>query len=78
MDQHITKVFQSGNSQAIRLPREFRLDEDEVFIRKEGNTILITPRPKTWDGFLQGCESLSKDFSIDGKALPSDIERDSL
>ena len=78
MNQHITRVFQSGNSQAIRLPREFRLDEGEVFIRKEGNTIVITPRPKTWDGFLQGCESLSEDFSTEGEALPSDTERDSL
>ncbi len=75
MKQHVTRVFQSGNSQAVRLPREFRLDEEEVFIRKEGNTILITPRPKTWEGFLQGCEPLSDDFSTEGAALPKDTER---
>lgn len=78
MDQYVTKVFKSGNSQAVRLPREFRLDEEEVFIRKEGNSIVITPLPSTWDGFMENCEPLSEDFSISGTPLPDDVKRDSL
>jgi len=71
----ITKVFQSGNSQAVRLPREFRLNTEEVFITKEGNKIVITPRPENWQGFMQGIGPLSEDFSITGVSLPSDTPR---
>lgn len=39
------KVFQQGNSQAVRLPKEFRLQEDEVFIRREGDTLVLIPKP---------------------------------
>lgn len=45
MRQIRTKVFTSGNSQAVRLPREFRLDQEEVYIRKKGKSIVITPCP---------------------------------
>lgn len=78
MDQYITKVFKSGNSQAVRLPREFRLDEEEVFIRREGRSIVITPLPSTWDKFMEDCDVLSEDFSTVGTPLPTDIERNIL
>lgn len=78
MQQFLTKVFKSGNSQAVRLPREFRLDQEEVFIRKEGKSIVITPLPKTWEGFMENCDPLSDDFSITGVPLPEDVERDTL
>jgi antitoxin VapB len=74
----LTKVFQSGNSQAVRLPREFRLDSDEVYITKEGNRIIITPRPQNWQGFMQGVGPLSDDFSIAGESLPPDTPRKTL
>lgn len=74
-EPHITRVFQSGNSQAVRLPREFRLDSDEVYIWKEGNKLIITPRPENWDGFMQDVAPLSTDFSISADSLPADIPR---
>lgn len=76
--QRITKVFQSGNSQAVRLPKEFRIETTEVFVRKEGNAIIITPRPDTWQGFLADSGPLSKDFSVQGTILPKDCARDPL
>lgn len=39
----IAKVFKQGNSQAVRLPREFRVAEDSLFIRKSGDAIILTP-----------------------------------
>ncbi len=71
----LAKVFTSGNSQAIRLPKQFRLDVKEVFIRWSGNNLVIMPRPDSWDGFMQGCTGFSDDFSIDSDTLPVDIER---
>ena len=38
------KVFKQGNSQAVRLPKEFRVSESEVFIRKSGDSIVLTPK----------------------------------
>ena len=42
MDRATAKVFMSGNSQAIRLPKEFRIEGDEVFITKNKGHIVIT------------------------------------
>jgi antitoxin VapB len=42
------KVFWSGRSQAVRLPKEFRVEGDEVRIRREGNTIVLEPIPSDW------------------------------
>ena len=72
--QKIAKVFKSGNSQAVRLPKGFRIDADQVYLRREGDTIVLTPRPTDWEGFLDGCEPLSDDFSTTGP-LPKDVKR---
>ena len=56
------KVFKSGNSQAIRLPKEFRFKGDHVFIKKEGNVVLLIPEKKTWDSLMRSLEKFSDDF----------------
>lgn len=49
----LAKVFQNGRSQAIRIPKEFRVDSDEVFIEKVGNTLVIRPKNiDKWDKFF--------------------------
>jgi antitoxin VapB len=42
------KVFWSGRSQAVRLPKEYRFDTDEVRIRRQGHSIILEPIPKDW------------------------------
>ena len=71
----LAKVFNSGNSQAIRLPKQFRLNVKEVFIRWCGNSLIITPHPDSWDGFMQRCVGFSDDFTVEGDTLPLDTER---
>lgn len=39
----IAKVFKNGRSQAVRIPRKFRLNAEEVSIRKHGNQLILTP-----------------------------------
>jgi antitoxin VapB len=75
MPVQIAKVFQTGRSQAVRLPREFRFDTDEVYIRKDGDAVILTPKPSSWQGFLEDCEPLPDDFSVEGAPLPEDVER---
>jgi antitoxin VapB len=42
------KVFWSGNSQAIRLPKEFRVEGDEVFVEKDADRLIVTPVRRQW------------------------------
>lgn len=48
------KVFMSGRSQAVRLPKAFRFDCDEVYIRRDAVTgnIILSKKPTTWDDFF--------------------------
>ena len=39
------KVFMTNRSQAVRLPKEYQFSTDEVFIRKEGDEVILSPRP---------------------------------
>ncbi len=51
----IAKVFTQGNSQAVRLPKEFRVTDDELFIRKSGDSIVLTPKGKSrWKNLKAG------------------------
>ncbi len=42
------KIFMNGRSQAVRLPKEFRFDSDEVGIRKEGDAVVLEPLAEDW------------------------------
>ena len=48
------KLFQNGRSQAVRLPKEFQFAGDEVYIQRHGNAIMLVPRDKVWEVFLEG------------------------
>ena len=48
------KVFKSGNSQAIRLPKEYRLEVDSVQINKIGNLLVLIPKDDPWLNFIEG------------------------
>jgi antitoxin VapB len=74
MQATIAKVFTSGNSQAIRLPKEFRLDTNEVFIQRSGDSLILTPRMNSWDGFVEGFSGFSDDFDVTGE-LSDDMPR---
>jgi antitoxin VapB len=56
------KVFKSGNSQAVRLPKEYRLDTDEVSINRIGSVLILIPKNDPWGIFSQGIEEIGDDF----------------
>ena len=76
------KVFQSGNSQAVRLPKEFRLDVNEVEVSREGDTIILRPhaeRQEPWASLISAVErGLSDDFMGDGREQPDEQDRPDL
>ena len=65
-----TKVFWSGNSQAVRIPREFLIDAAEVEIRRRGDTIVLRPRARSWAPLLRSLEKFSEDFMETGRTQP--------
>jgi antitoxin VapB len=64
------KLFRNGRNQAVRLPREYELDAEEVLIRKEGNNLILTPRPRSWDEYFARASRLSDDFPDTIEELP--------
>jgi antitoxin VapB len=46
------KIFMNNRNQAVRLPKEFQFKTQEVFIRKEGSEIALSPRPTDWSSYL--------------------------
>jgi len=56
------KLFQNGQSQAVRLPKEFRFDDCEVFIKKSGNIVQLIPRTDSWNSLFGSLKKFSGDF----------------
>jgi antitoxin VapB len=63
--QKTAKVFMSNRSQAVRLPKEFQFNTSEVYIRKEGDDVILSPRPMSWEPYLGGGPVASSEF-MDG------------
>jgi antitoxin VapB len=66
-----TRVFKSGNSQAVRLPKEFQLDVDEVEIFRRGDEIVLRKAPANLAPAFTLLTSLSKDFMAGGRRQPA-------
>ena len=72
------KIFMSGNSQAVRLPKEFRLDADEVEITRDGDKLILDPKRKSMAEFLELLYSLPEDMFVGIRDERSPEEREDL
>ncbi len=59
------KLFKNGSSQAVRLPKEFRLPGTEVFVRKVGDMVVLIPKKRSWQGWYENLSEFSVDFMED-------------
>ncbi len=75
MDSQTAKIFTNGRSQAVRLPKEFRFDTDEVYISKQGDNVIISAKKPSWDEFFDTKSSFDDDFLNDREDSPPQ-ERD--
>jgi antitoxin VapB len=64
------KVFMTNRSQAVRLPKEFQFATDEVLIRKVGDDVILSPRPRDWKSYLDSAPAASDAFMADVDELP--------
>ena len=63
----MTRPFMSGHSQAVRIPKEYRLPDEDVFVNRVGNTVTLTPKSMLWDSFEHGLQMFTEDFMADGR-----------
>ena len=68
------KLFSNGRSQAVRLPKEFRFDEDEVFITKVDDMVILYPRKRGWDLLARAVGRFTEDFMAD-RAQPTELDQ---
>jgi len=78
MMEKTAKVFKSGNSQALRLPKEFNTDEKQFYIRRIGSSLLLTPKASSWETVEQSLSAFSDDFFKDGRNQPPIQQRETL
>lgn len=66
----MTKVFQSGNSQAVRIPKRFRLRSAQVEITRRGDEIILREAPKNLAPAFDLLTGMSRDFFKGGRRQP--------
>lgn len=71
------KLFQNGKSQAVRLPKEFRMPGDMVKISQKGNQVILEPLEITWDSLFDSLDDFPEDFMESGREQPAMQKRES-
>ena len=59
------KLFMSGNSQAVRLPKSYRFVGDEVVIKRLGNAVVLLPKDDPWQTLFDALEEFPADLHIE-------------
>ena len=71
------KLFKNGRSQAVRLPKEFRFDGTQVFVKKVGNMVVLIPEQDSWQTLFESLEQFSDDF-MESRNQPEQQVREGL
>ena len=64
------KIFQSGRSQAVRLPKEFRFNGNEVFIKRVGKAVVLLPMDDAWGSLEKSLDMFTEDYMNERERLP--------
>lgn len=70
MATRTAKIFMNGRSQAVRLPKEFRFDTQEVYISRQGQHVILSAKKPTWDDFFNTRPAFDDDFLADRHDSP--------
>ncbi len=72
------KIFENGRSQAVRLPKKFRFNVDEVVVQQLGDAVILVPKESLWQTFMEGLDSFTGDIFEDGRDQGVQKEREGL
>ena len=71
------KIFPNGQSQAVRIPKEFRFEnQQEVFVAKEGEAIVLFPKKSKFNILFDSLDNFSDDFMKERTQPPQDNRED--
>jgi antitoxin VapB len=59
------KVFSNGGSQAVRLPKECRFDEDEVYVQKLNDVVILVSKLDPWASLVRSLDDFTEDFMVE-------------
>jgi len=62
----VAKIFSNGGSQAVRLPKNCRFDQDEVLVNRIGSVVILMPKNDPWAPMMQSLDLFTEDFLADG------------
>lgn len=71
------KLFKNGQSQAVRLPKEFRFDGSKVYIAHLGSAVVLLPEKDTWKTLHEACQEFTDDF-METREQPATQTRETL
>jgi antitoxin VapB len=71
------RLFKNGQSQAVRLPKEFRFEGEEVFIKKMGNAAILIPMTNPWKPLFDSLNKFSDDF-METREQPEHQDREDI
>jgi antitoxin VapB len=71
------KLFQNGQSQAVRLPKKYRFEGDKVIIKQVGNAVVLLPYQDSWETLFDSLEQFSDDFMEGDRQQPESQKRES-
>ncbi|MCB0053384.1 MAG: AbrB/MazE/SpoVT family DNA-binding domain-containing protein [Caldilinea sp.] len=62
------RLFPNGQSQAVRLPKDFRFEGEWVYIRRAGNAVVLLPQHAPWETLFASLDLFSDDFGAETAA----------
>lgn len=68
------KLFKTGRSQAVRLPKEYRFEGDEVYIKRVGSIVMLLPKTGTWDAVMESLAMFEPGFELE-RQQPSEQQK---
>ncbi|MDJ0534365.1 MAG: type II toxin-antitoxin system VapB family antitoxin [Xenococcaceae cyanobacterium MO_207.B15] len=71
------KLFQNGQSQAVRLPKKYRFPGNKVIIKRMGNAVVLLPYQDSWETLFESLEQFSDDF-MSNRQQPDEQERENV
>ena len=71
------KLFMSGNSQAVRLPKSYRFPGEEVVIKRLGNAVVLLPKENPWQILFDALQEFPEDLNLERDQQPPQ-ERESI
>jgi antitoxin VapB len=71
------RLFKNGQSQAVRLPKEYRFKGDQVLVKRVGNALVLLPLKEPWTPLFESLSQFSKDF-MESRKQPNQKPREGL